>query len=300
MDDSTANVALPRLVVGVSSCLLGNAVRYDGRHKLNRFVREELSGYFEFEPYCPEVAIGMGVPRPPIRLMVRGGIVEALGVGYAGLNVTLSLRGYGREVACARLALTPGAPRPLTALRVLDIGCGGGILSEAMARLGAEVHGVDVVARNIAIAREHAQAGGLDIAYQTTSAEALAARGERYDLVLNMEVVEHVADLPGFFAACGALVRPGGLMFVATLNRTLRSLLFAKFAAEYLLRWLPRGTHQWSRFPCPREVEQLFRNAGMRVVAGTGVALNPLTRRFRLTPGEAMNYMRVGQQAADR
>ncbi len=208
--------------------------------------------------------------------------------------------GYVREVACARLALTPDAPRPLTALRVLDIGCGGGILSEAMARLGAEVHGVDVVARNIAIAREHAQAGGLDIAYQTTSAEALAARGERYDLVLNMEVVEHVADLPGFFAACGALVRPGGLMFVATLNRTLRSLLFAKFAAEYLLRWLPRGTHQWSRFPCPREVEQLFRNAGMRVVAGTGVALNPLTRRFRLTPGEAMNYMRVGQQAADR
>jgi len=208
--------------------------------------------------------------------------------------------GYVRDVTCAQLALSADAPHPFTALRVLDIGCGGGILSEAIARLGAEVHGVDVVARNIAIARGHAEAGGLDIAYETTSAEALAARGERYDLVLNMEVVEHVADLPGFFAACAGLVRPGGLMFVATLNRTLRSLLFAKFAAEYLLRWLPPGTHQWRRFRHPREIERLFARAGMGVVAGSGVAVNPLTRRFRLTANEAMNYMRAGYRSAVR
>ncbi len=198
---------------------------------------------------------------------------------------------YVRDLLAGVFGLDPAAPAPLRGLRVLDIGCGGGILSEAVARLGAEVHGVDVVSKNIRAATLHAQAGGLAIHYEVASAEILAGRGELYDAVLNMEVVEHVAELDVFLNACVRLVRPGGVMVVATLNRTLESWLAAILMAEYVLRWLPRGTHRWSRFPTPLEVENLLANGGLEVFARTGVGVNPCTRRFRLTGYMGINYM---------
>lgn len=194
---------------------------------------------------------------------------------------------FGREAA---------AERPLAGLRILDIGCGGGILSEAMARLGAEVHGVDVVGKNVRIAERHAQEQGLGIRYEHGSAESLAARGESYDAVLNMEVVEHVADLALFMAACAGLVRPGGLMFVATINRTAASFLTAIVGAEYILRWLPKGTHRWRKFPKPAELERLLAQGGMNVVEKIGVGVNPLGQKFRLIRYIGVNYMLVAER----
>ena len=188
-------------------------------------------------------------------------------------------------------------PNPLAGITLLDVGCGGGILSETMAKLGANVDGIDVVERNIAVARRHADGSGLPLRYERITAEALVARGSRYDAVLNMEVVEHVADLPGFMHACSALVKPSGLMFLATINRTLLSYLFAIVGAEYVLRWLPRGTHRWRQFPKPRELEELLARDNFRITARTGVRVNPLTHRFSLTPHMTVNYMLVAQRA---
>lgn len=181
--------------------------------------------------------------------------------------------------------------RPLEGLQVVDIGCGGGILSESMAALGAEVLGIDPVARNIAVAGRHAEGSGLPVRYAATGAEALAASGERFDVVLNMEVVEHVAGLGGFMAACCALVRPGGAMFVATINRTPLAGITAIFGAEYVLRWLPKGTHQYRKLRRPAEVEACLRDGGLRVAHRTGVAVSPLSRRFRYTRSLPVNYM---------
>jgi len=181
--------------------------------------------------------------------------------------------------------------RPLTGLRMVDIGCGGGILSESMAALGAEVLGIDPVARNIAVAERHAEGSGLPVRYAVTGAEALAEAGERFDAVLNMEVVEHVTGLPGFMAACCDLVRPGGAMFVATINRTPLAALTAILGAEYVLRWLPRGTHQYRKLRRPAEVAACLRAGGLRVNDRTGVAISPVTRRFRYTRSLAVNYM---------
>ena len=206
---------------------------------------------------------------------------------------------YIRDILARSFGLDAAAPAPLAGLRVLDIGCGGGILSEAVARLGADVHGVDVAAKNIHAARLHAQAGGLDIDYEVASAEILAGRGELYHAVLNMEVVEHVAELDFFLNACVRLLRPGGVMVVATLNRTLASWLAAIVMAERVLRWLPRGTHRWSRFPTPEEVENLLAVGGLDVFAQTGVVVNPLTRRFRLTRYMGVNYMLSAMKVRD-
>jgi 2-polyprenyl-6-hydroxyphenyl methylase/3-demethylubiquinone-9 3-methyltransferase len=183
--------------------------------------------------------------------------------------------------------------KPLTGLRTLDIGCGGGILSESMAALGANVHGIDVVERNILIASHHSQQSGLPIYYETVTAEALAEQGVQYDVVLNMEVVEHVANLAGFMAACTQLVRPHGVMFVATINRNLWSWITAIVGAEYILRWLPRGTHQWRRFPKPHELEALLHKGEMQVIARQGVRVNPFTKRMALTDFLGVNYMLV-------
>jgi 2-polyprenyl-6-hydroxyphenyl methylase / 3-demethylubiquinone-9 3-methyltransferase len=201
--------------------------------------------------------------------------------------------GYIRNQLVRQFALTPDAEAPLRSLRVLDIGCGGGILSEAIARQGATVHGVDMVDKNIRIARAHAQGQGLDLHYECCTAEALAARGERYDAVLNMEVVEHVADLPLFMRSCDSLVKPGGMMLIATINRTVASFMGAIVAAEYVLRWLPKGTHHWRKFPKPRELEALLRADGLTVIDQTGMTLNPLTHRFRLIPYLGVNYVLV-------
>jgi 2-polyprenyl-6-hydroxyphenyl methylase/3-demethylubiquinone-9 3-methyltransferase len=195
------------------------------------------------------------------------------------------------EQARAHYGLAPGAQAPLAGLRALDIGCGGGILSESLARLGATVTGIDVVEKNVRIAAHHALSQDLVIDYQHRTAESMADSGEAFDLVFNMEVVEHVADLPAFMASCNRLTAAGGLMFVATINRTWLAWLFAIVGAEHVLRWLPKGTHRWRDFRKPREIERLLATGGLETRARTGVAVNPLTRRFTLTKSTNVNYM---------
>lgn len=196
-----------------------------------------------------------------------------------------------RDRLCVHYERDPAADRPLSGLRLLDIGCGGGILSESMARLGAEVLGIDVVDRNIAIATDHADGQGLDLRYELVTAEDLATRGPRFDGVLNMEVVEHVADLPGFLAAACALVKPRGMMFLATINRTPLAWLFAIFGAEYVLRWLPRGTHRYGLLRKPEEVIGLLARDELEVRDMTGVRVNPLRKSLHLCRSQKVNYM---------
>ncbi len=198
---------------------------------------------------------------------------------------------YIRDQMCAHLGRDPKAHPALAGLSVLDVGCGGGLLCEPLARLGARVIGIDLVAANLEVARRHAQAAGLDVSYREIAAEQLAAEGASFDLVCAMEVVEHVVDAPAFLATCAALVRPGGALVLATLNRTLKSFALGIVAAEYILGWLPRGTHQWSRFLRPSEVARALRNNQLRIVHLTGVAYDPVRDRFRLSPDPGVNYM---------
>lgn len=195
------------------------------------------------------------------------------------------------QQVCSRFGLDRESDRPLRGLRALDIGCGGGILSESIARLGADVTGIDVVEKNINIASVHAQSQQLDIHYQHRTAESVARAGETYDLVLNMEVVEHVAELQAFMDSCNRLTAPGGVMFVATINRTWLAWLFAIVGAEYVLQWLPKGTHRWRDFRKPSEIKTLFEQGGLEVRAQSGVAVNPLTQAFRLSRSMNVNYM---------
>lgn len=180
-----------------------------------------------------------------------------------------------RQIA-AEFGRNLAQPAPFADLRILDIGCGGGLLSEPMARLGAEVVGADAAARNIPVARLHAEAGGLAIDYRHTTAEDLAAAGERFDVVLNMEVVEHVADPLAYLAACAALLKPGGLMICSTLNRNAKSFGMAIIGAEWVMRWLPKGTHEWRKFITPDELFDLLRRAGLDPVDRKGMVFNPL------------------------
>jgi 2-polyprenyl-6-hydroxyphenyl methylase / 3-demethylubiquinone-9 3-methyltransferase len=181
----------------------------------------------------------------------------------------------------------------LKGLRMLDIGCGGGILSEPLARLGAHMVGADPSEENIAVAREHAEDSELAIDYRATTAEELAEAGETFDVVLAMEVVEHVADMKSFVATCAGMVKPRGLMIAATLNRTLKSFALAIVGAEYVLRWLPRGTHQWDKFVTPRELEDAFEDAGLDVIGERGVIYNPFADRWQLSSDMDVNYMLV-------
>jgi 2-polyprenyl-6-hydroxyphenyl methylase/3-demethylubiquinone-9 3-methyltransferase len=183
--------------------------------------------------------------------------------------------------------------RPFEGLSLLDIGCGGGLLSEPMARLGFAVTGADVSEKNIGTAKTHAAQSGLAIDYRMVSAEALAAQGHGFDIVLNMEVVEHVADVPAYLAACSRLVKPGGLTFVATLNKTLKSLALAKIGAEYLLGWLPRGTHDWNRFIAPTQLKLLLEDCGLTVLKTQGVSFDPLAWDWQLSSDVDVNYMIV-------
>ncbi|MCC5887707.1 MAG: bifunctional 2-polyprenyl-6-hydroxyphenol methylase/3-demethylubiquinol 3-O-methyltransferase UbiG [Gammaproteobacteria bacterium] len=201
------------------------------------------------------------------------------------------LNALRREWIIDRIASAPDSAQPLQGLRILDIGCGGGLLSEAMARAGAAVTGIDVTERNIRVAHTHAEKAGLAIDYRHSSAEALAADGQHYDVVLNMEVVEHVADFDGFMAAACALVKPGGSMFVATLNRSLAGFVIGIVGAEYVTGLLPRGTHQWSRFVRPTELAEQLQRGGLAVVERTGVRVNPWRRRMALTAWLGVNYM---------
>jgi 2-polyprenyl-6-hydroxyphenyl methylase/3-demethylubiquinone-9 3-methyltransferase len=206
--------------------------------------------------------------------------------------------GYVRDYACAHYGRDRQRPDCLAGLRVLDIGCGGGILSEPMAWLGAAVVGADAAASNIAVARAHAACAGLSIDYRSTTAEALAEAGETFDIVLAMEVVEHVADLALFIDRAAAMVKPGGLMFVATFNRTLKALLLGIIAAEYVLGWVPRGTHQWDKFVTPGELSAALRRGGLRVVNTTGVVYRVASRRWRLSRDTDVNYMLFAERPA--
>ncbi len=187
---------------------------------------------------------------------------------------------------------------PLAGLRLLDVGCGGGLLCEPMARLGATVIGIDSAAENIGVAAHHATESGLDIDYRHATAEALAAADERFDVVLAMEVVEHVADLELFIAACCGLLAPGGMIVVATLNRTPQAFALAIVGAEYLLRWLKPGTHDWRKFVRPAELARHLRAGAVDVAAMTGVRYSPFSRDWSLSRDLSVNYMVVGTKPA--
>ena len=204
---------------------------------------------------------------------------------------------YIRDRVAARFGRDPLKLRPLSGLRLLDIGCGGGLISEPMARLGAAVTGIDASATNIGVARTHAVESDLSIDYRVAAAEDLAAAGERFDVVLCLEIVEHVADLDGFLAAAAALVRPGGVLIAATLNRTPQSFLFAILGAEYVLRWLPRGTHRWEKFVRPSELAARARRSGLTVADVSGVSYSPLTDSWRLSRDLSVNYLWLATRA---
>jgi 2-polyprenyl-6-hydroxyphenyl methylase/3-demethylubiquinone-9 3-methyltransferase len=182
-------------------------------------------------------------------------------------------------------------PSPLAGLRVLDIGCGGGLVSEPMARLGATVVGIDASEKNVSIARAHAEQGGLSIDYRNAAAAELAAAGERFDVVVALEVIEHVADIGSFIGACAQLARPGGALVFSTLNRTPQSFLFGIVGAEYVLRWLPRGTHQWNRFVRPSELAAAFRPHALTITALEGLTYQPLAERWHLSRDLSVNYL---------
>ena len=205
---------------------------------------------------------------------------------------------YIRQQVIAHFGLSDTAMRPFEGLRFLDIGCGGGLLCEPMARLGATVVGADAGEKNVKIASLHAEQSGLDIDYRATTSEALAAAGEQFDVVLNMEVVEHVADVPLYLKSCCDLVKPGGLMFVATINRTARAYALAIVGAERVLRWLPKGTHQYEKLVTPEEITSVTRRNGMRVIDKTGVSFNPLKNEWAKSRDMAVNYMLLLEKSA--
>jgi 2-polyprenyl-6-hydroxyphenyl methylase / 3-demethylubiquinone-9 3-methyltransferase len=188
---------------------------------------------------------------------------------------------------------------PFDGLRILDIGCGGGLIAEPMARLGAAVTGIDAAEANIAVARAHARDADLGIDYRLASAEELAAAGERFDAVLALEVVEHVADLDVFLKAAATLVRPGGAFIASTLNRTPKSLLFAIVGAEYVMGWLPRGTHRWDRFLRPSELAAGLRKHGLQVREIRGLGYDLLAGEWRLRRDLDVNYFAFAARPAD-
>ena len=196
-----------------------------------------------------------------------------------------------RDRAARQFSREPMQHLPLAGLQLLDIGCGGGILCEPLARLGAEVTGIDPGPGNIGMAQAHAARSGLEIDYRATTAESLAATGAQYDVVLAMEVVEHVTDMPAFVGTACSMVRPGGLFFAGTLNRTLKSFALAIVGAEYILGWLPRGTHNWRQFVTPEELARPVRRAGLQMLDRTGVIYNPLYDEWQSSNDTDVNYM---------
>ncbi len=205
--------------------------------------------------------------------------------------------GYIRDKICARFDRDPASDRPLKGLRLVDIGTGGGLVAEPLARLGASVTGVDASERNIGIARSHAEGQGLAIDYRCAAAADLVAAGEAFDVVLSLEVLEHVADRGAFIGDCARLMKPDGMMIVATLNRTPKSFLLGKVAAEYVLRWLPAGTHDWRKFVRPSELAADLRRAGLRIADLKGVVYSPLSDRFSLSADIDVNYLALAERA---
>lgn len=204
---------------------------------------------------------------------------------------------YIREEVAANFSLDPRGDRPFQNLTMLDIGCGGGLIAEPLSRLGASVTGVDASATNIEVARLHAEQSGVRVDYRATTAEALDEAGERFDVVLALEVVEHVADVDLFLTSCANMVKPGGLLFVATINRTFRARAFAIWGAENVLGWLPKGTHQYEKLVTPAEVEAPVTRAGLAMTGRTGVVYHPLADEWRRSRDMGVNYMVVAQRA---
>lgn len=205
---------------------------------------------------------------------------------------------YLHDRLCAHFGRDPRSVSALEGLTLLDIGCGGGLIAEPMARLGARVVGIDAGVETVAVARLHAEGQGLAIDYRATTAEALAAEGARFDAVLCLEVVEHVPDPAAFLATAAGLVKPGGVMVASTLNRTGRAFALAVVGAEYVMRWLPRGTHDWRRFVKPSELARFLRAAGMEVADLTGMAFSPMNG-WRLDPRDvAVNYLMTAVKPA--
>lgn len=199
---------------------------------------------------------------------------------------------YIRDSVCAHFGRDRRAKSPLEGLRLLDIGCGGGLVAEPMRRLGAAVTAIDASERNIKTAMAHAAPLGLDIDYRAATVEQLAGeRIEPFDIVLNLEVVEHVADMDVFIETSASLVKPGGMMVIATINRTLKAFALAKIGAEYVLRWLPAGTHDPRKFVKPEEAKSALARAGLTVTAQAGVSYNPLLDLWRIGEDMDVNYM---------
>ena len=207
--------------------------------------------------------------------------------------------GYIRDRAATHWNRDALSGLPLEGLSLLDIGCGGGLICEPMARLGAHVTGIDAADRNIATAALHAGNQGLAIDYRQHTAEALAGEGRQYDIVLALEIVEHVADVDLFLRSCGQMVKPGGLLFLSTLNRTAKAWMLAIAGAEYVLGWLPRGTHDWKKFLKPSEVVNGLRGGGIEAQEIVGVVYNPLSRVWSLNSRDLdVNYMLYGTRSA--
>jgi len=203
---------------------------------------------------------------------------------------------YIRDEACRRFGRDSRSPRSLEGLTILDVGCGGGVLSEPLARLGARVTGLDPAPTNISVARLHAERAGLAIDYRNETVESVVAKGETFDMVLAMEVVEHVADVQAFVDACAQAVKPDGALAMATINRTLRSFALAIVGAEYVLGWLPKGTHEWEKFVTPDELTAAIETAGFAVTDLKGVAYNPLRDDWSLSRDTAVNYMLLAER----
>ncbi|XSG82086.1 MAG: bifunctional 2-polyprenyl-6-hydroxyphenol methylase/3-demethylubiquinol 3-O-methyltransferase UbiG [Methyloligella sp. ZOD6] len=203
---------------------------------------------------------------------------------------------YIRDRLCEAFGRDPAAARSLEGLRILDIGCGGGLVCEPLTRLGATVMGIDPAEETVAVARTHAEGAGLDVTYEATTAEALLARGMNFDAVLALEVVEHVENVPAFVATVAGLAKPGGAVVFSTINRTMKSYALAIVAAEYILRWVPAGTHQWDRFVTPGELIGAFRQSGLTPTGETGLIYNPITDEWRLGKDTDVNYFAAAKR----